>query len=670
MDAGRFRKGLLSSLLLLGVLLAACSTGGPPAPEETTPAETASITPQTGPTDTPAPTLTPTQPTPTPEATPTPLPRELVVCLGQEPESLYLYSGDTSTSAKNSVLEAIYDGPIDTNGYSYQAVILEKIPSLADGDALIQAVEARVGDLVVAADGSLVLLQEGAEVLPSGCHSRGCAITHEGDEPLVMDRIVVTFRLRSGVTWSDGTPVTVYDSVYSYQIAADAATPGEKFLIDRTAGYEALDNLTVQWTGLPGFKDATYFNNFWSPLPEHVLGVLSAAQLLDANEARRAPLGWGPYVLDRWIAGESITLFRNENYFRAAEGLPIFDTLVYRFIGEDSDAAIAQLLSGDCDLLGQSIRLEGSGERLLNLDEQGIIQAGFQPTTGWEHLDFGITPFSFEDGWVAASDRPDYFGDPRTRQAFALCIDRQKIVDTLLYGKTLVPDGYLPPDHPAHNDQLPRYDFDAEAGSLLLEEIGWVDGDEDGVREYSGDDTQIPSGTRFEVSLTASDASPRRQQVLALIAEDLARCGILASLEWISPAEFFAYQEEARIFGRQFDLMVWGTETIYDCQQFLTAQIPGPGNGWNGLNPGGYKNPELDAACARTQEFLPSQLNQIAESHLLAQQIFAEQLPVMPLFLDLKIGAARADMCSFSMSTTDSDLWNIESLDYGECTPP
>ena len=109
--------------------------------------------------ETPLPTVTPT-------ATPLP-PRVLTVCLGQEPSSLFLY-GDT-TSAAQSVRQAIYDGPFDIYNYEPQPVILEKLPSLADGDAFLLPVEVSPGTLIVDNDGNWVTLAEEINYRPSGC---------------------------------------------------------------------------------------------------------------------------------------------------------------------------------------------------------------------------------------------------------------------------------------------------------------------------------------------------------------------------------------------------------------------------------------------------------------------------------------------------------------------
>ncbi|NJN43766.1 MAG: hypothetical protein HC806_02840 [Anaerolineae bacterium] len=195
--------------------------------------------------------------------------------------------------------------------------------------------------------------------------------------------MVVTFKIIPGLQWSDGFPLTIHDSIYAFTLAGDPATPLDKSTIDRTASYDALDNVTVQWVGVPGFQDPAYATNFWPPLPQHVWGDLSAAELLEAEEANRTPLGWGPYAIEEWISGDHIRLKKNTLYFRANEGLPRFDTLIFQFVHEDPDENIARVLSQECDLLDQTIRLEDQAALLVEMNEKGCSGRCFKtPLSG------------------------------------------------------------------------------------------------------------------------------------------------------------------------------------------------------------------------------------------------------------------------------------------------
>lgn len=603
-----------------------------------------------------------------------PGPRTLVICLGQEPETLYNYGGNML--AQSSVLEAVYDsaqGHYDNRTFAYQPTIVEKLPSLADGDAVLQAVDVNPGDTIVNDAGDPVTLEAGVVYRPSGCGAADCAETYEGDATVQMDQLVVTFKLLPGLLWSDGTPLTAADSLYSFNIAADPDTPSNKYAIDRTASYEALDDVTIVWSGLPGYKDSTYFTNMWQPFPEHQLSQYTAAELIEAEETARNPMGWGPYVIDEWVAGDNIRMHKNENYFRASEGLPKFDTVVYRMVGENSNANIAKVLSGECDIVDQTSHLDDQSELLLELSAAGQVNATFVTGTVWEHADFGIVPVSYDDGWQPG-DRPDFFGDVRTRRAIAMCMDRQAVVDTVMFGQSVVLDTYIPPQHPLFNTSVAHYDFDTAAGSALLEEAGWTDADGDPAtpRTYAGDNPNIPAGTELSFNFWTTNAT-QRQQATQLMAQTMSECGITANLEYWTPGEYFADGPDGPIFGRRFDIgqFAWLTGVEPSCDLYITAQIPGPLEdgfpaGWGGQNDPGYSNPDYDAACNAALQSLPGQPS-YTEGHLLAQEIFGEDLPVVPLYLRLKLAATRVDMCNFIMDpTNNSEMWNIEEFDYGE----
>src|SRR5512143_3712624 len=130
---------------------------------------------------TPTSAITPTAITVGGSPTPSPEPKSLVICLGEEPNTLYPY-GNPNAAAR-SVMEAIYDGPIDSNSYEFQAVILQKLPNTADGDAQLAPVDVKRGDLIVDSGGKLVALDAGVQVFPSGCSSQDCAVNYDGVSP-------------------------------------------------------------------------------------------------------------------------------------------------------------------------------------------------------------------------------------------------------------------------------------------------------------------------------------------------------------------------------------------------------------------------------------------------------------------------------------------------------
>jgi peptide/nickel transport system substrate-binding protein len=149
---------------------------------------------------------------------------------------------------------------------------------------------------------------------------------------------------------------------------------------------------------------------------------------------------------------------------------------------------------------------------------------------------------------------------------------------------------------------------------------------------------------------------------------NLKECGIDVTLENLPASEWFADGPEGPLFGRHFDLgeFAWLTGIEPPCDLFLTGQWPTEESGWAGLNDPGYTNPEYDAACNAALQSLPG-TSAHAENHLKAQEIFAEDLPVIPLFLRLKIAATRPRVSGFKMDPTcNTEMFSIEQFDLEE----
>lgn len=597
------------------------------------------------------------QATAAPEEPAEPVSKDLIICMAQEPDTLYNYGG--SMLAQAAVMHAIFENNITTLSYGYQAQGLAKLPSLADGDAVLQSVEVNEGDVVLVAGepkelavGDMIVNDAGEEVEFDGT-------------PVMMQQMVVDFEMKPRI-WADGEPVKASDSVYSFNLVVDPATQTSKFTTDRTVSYEATGELTTRWTGIPGFLDSTYFVNFWSPYPEHIWGQYTAAELIEAEESARLPVGDGPFKIVEWRAGEFIYLEKNENYYRADEGLPYLNSVTYKFI-PDTNTLLAQLLSGECDIGTQDGMDSGQSPFLLEAEESGLLTPYFQTGTTYEHIDFGIDSYGNYGDDVG---RPDWFEDVRVRQAMTMCTDRQSMVDNILYGQSEVIHTYIPSVHPLYPaGELTEWPYDVEAANALLDEVGFVDGDGDGIREYT-------NGTPFNITLGTTTGNEMRQQLTQIFKDNMLQCGINVELYYLPASEWFADGPDGVLFGRQFDLgeFAWLTGVEPSCNLYLSSQITGPTEeinpktgtpfgGWGASNETGWYNQEFDNLCNAALASLPG-TPEYESNHKAAQVIFSQEVPVIPLFLRLKVAAARSNVLNFSVdSTQNSELYNIYEID-------
>jgi peptide/nickel transport system substrate-binding protein len=483
----------------------------------------------------------------------------------------------------------------------------------------------------------------------------GELVTFSGGTEL-MSQMQVDFQFQP-LIWEDGTPVTAEDSVFSFEIAADPDTRIDQHKVEHTESYQAIDELTVRWTGIPGFIDRDYFLNVWQPLPRHILGEYSAAELQNLDEALRRPLANGPFRLEEWIPGERLTLTRNEHYYLADEGLPRVDRVIFRFLIEPA-RIVDGLLQGECDIAYQ----DGLGsDRLAELQEAdaaGLATMHVVSTPVMEHLDFGVTPSA-----EYAANRPDWFGSAIVRQAIAQCIDRQALLDSIYAGFGEPMSAYVPAGHPLFPADGRVWEYDPGAANALLDGAGYTDRNGDGIRE-------APDGAGpFSINLVTSSETEFRRGLAELIAAELLQCGIQVTVDTIPGEQLYANSPTSVLFGRRFDLALfsWLVHAEPACESYQNAQIPGPPPdfpaGWSGNNVTGWANDAFDQACAEALATLPGMEEHVA-GHQTALRIFMEELPSLPLFLRIKLTATSPGVQNFRPDVTEpSELWNLYELD-------
>jgi peptide/nickel transport system substrate-binding protein len=650
---GLHRKDRLIALIGLSFFLAACQLKPSSAVE--TPA---AIIPDPDPTQTSAAAVTET---PAPELTSTPLPRQLSICLGREPKSLFLY--DAVSSSAKSVLAAIYDGPFDRLAFQSQPVILEKLPSLQDGDVLFEPVSVAPGQALVDAYGNLNTLAEGVLYRPSGCFEQACAQAYAGGEAAQLDQWVIRFRLKGGVSWSDGNPLKADDSVYSYEVAEALYPAALPTLVQRTQTYQPLDDQTVEWRGVPGYLDGDIAGKFFSPLPRLAWAALKAEDLRTAEISTRQPLGWGAYQVVEWVGGDHITLQKNPFYFRSAEGLPAFDIITFRFVGSGSEAVEA-LVAGECDLVDPNAAQDVPLASLADLQNQGALQMTIQPNTAWEQLTFGISPLD--------DQRPRFFASAEVRRATALCLDRPALAAPLFAGKAEIAQAYLAESNPLFNAEAPAPAYDPAKAAELLASAGWLDLDNNPQTPRTSQGVAgLPDNVLFQVDYLVS-LDEKQQAAAKQIQAALAACGIGVNIVTQDLQEYLAPGPEGPVFGRKFEMaqFAWSPALEPPCYLFSSDEIPGPypeaAKGWGGVNASGYVNPAYDRLC-RDGRFTLPEMAVHAQAYRQAQGILAEEVPAIPLYWHFKVLLTRPDVCGVSVDASTMDpFWNVEVYNYGE----
>jgi peptide/nickel transport system substrate-binding protein len=640
---------VLSVLMISSIVLTACggaaTTAAPAEPEETE----VVATPE------------PTEPPPPPE------PKVMVACLAQEPQTLYAFS--EAALVKTFVLDALYDSTADARTYDYQPV-LYNLAKFGEGGEQ-NTIEVGVGDTVYdPAQDAAVALEVGMTISMNQTEGDPIEVTVEDGVKYPIVQLVTTHTIASGATWEDGTPVTTKDVEFAFAVGSSPDTPTSKYFYEtQTQKIEVVDDSTYKYYFMPGYTSGTYFlDGLIQPLPSHVYGEggsrpLTPAEMLADEEVNRDPLAYGPFKLVEWVAGDHITLEKNPTYWRASEGLPKLDTLIYRFI-PDTNQLIAQLASGECDFGTQDAAFEGSLPLIRQFEAEGLMIPQVVAGTVFEHLDFNTTPVDSYKGAAAtllASDGERLFAKKEFRQAIAYCLDRQAIVDGATNGAAVVQHTYTSADHPlyAGDENITIYEFNADKGKEMLASLGWTDTDADGILDDGkGNKLAFIHSTR---------TNALRQKVTQIVQGQLKEnCGIETTIE-LYGGEYFADGPDGLVFGRQFDMgeFAWLTGVEPPCTLYISSQLPSAELGWGNSNDVGFQNADFDAACNAATQALDEETK--AAEHAKAQAIFTEYLPSLPLFARAKIVVTRPNVVGVVMDpTANSEFWNVENFDFEE----
>jgi len=590
-----------------------------------------------------------------PTSFPTPSQEKVLsVCLGDEPTSLFIY-GDLSRSA-NIIRQAIYDGPIDRVDFQSSSPLLTELPSQENGLVTVNQVEVFPGERIIDANGNLTILTDGVEYRSSGCLYPECWQVYNGQDPVIMDQVEVKFIFETGSSWSDGATLTAQDSIFSYQIAQEiygtAGPPKQRF----SSKYELIDQQSILWTGIPGYLGIyDYAELFFTPLPEHSLGGLTALEILSMDNISQQLLGWGPYKITEWSRGDHLTLQKNELFARAGEGLPVYDALVFRFVS-DGVEALAAFSSGECGIVLNEPDLFNFLPEITIMEEEGDVKLSFYDSSAWEQISFGVNSLNSKQNLVS---------DPITRRAIAECIDREEISASRGNAGAIV-DGFYQNNDPHNNLDVGIIAYQPNQAVEKMKEVGWIDHDNDSETPLiSAGVENIPDGSAFQLSLlvTGADEIP---PTATKIKDQLKGCGIEVLIETLSAAELLAPGPVGPVFGRRFDmaLFAWSSGNYHLCRIFHTDEIPGQypsyAKGWGGANAPGYSVHTFDDSCDILTTSLPDSVDN-QDALTAVQNTFAEDLPVLPLFYRQELIISYSEYEGVR-SGNYSPFWNIEEI--------
>ena len=485
------------------------------------------------------------------------------------------------------------------------------------------------------------------------------------------DGLTWTFRLRQDVKWHDGEALTAYDVeftfnriIYNEDIPASARPAFNFRLFDAESGawkearmtVKALDAHTVQCV-LP-VPFAPFLRSMSTPIyPKHILekhvddGSFTSTWNVSTEPAKI--VGSGPFSIERYDVGERVILKRNPTYWlKDAEGnrLPYLEKIIFLIVPSQA-TALLKFQAKETDMYGVTgehfpILKPQEAEGNFTIHQQG-------PNFGTTFLAFNMNP-----GKNADTDQPylapeklNWFRNKAFRQAVAHGIDKDSIINNVMNGL-----GYpqwssiSPAAGDFHNPDVRHYDYAIEKANGILDGLGWVDTDGDGVRE---DD----EGNPIAFSLVTNTGNIVREKVCAMIKQDLKKAGIDVHYK---PLEFNAlvsqltstYDWEAIVIGFTGGAEPHGGINFWHTSERLHLWYPHqpqPATAWEAeINELYIKgSQELDRAA------------RLVYYHR-AQAIAAENVPVIYTVLAERLTAVRNVFGN--MTPTLYALWDVRYL--------
>lgn len=435
------------------------------------------------------------------------------------------------------------------------------------------------------------------------------------------DGITWTFKIRDGITFHDGTPLTAEDVVFSYLLYQNTEDyPWMGGYTSYFENIEATENNEVVITLSEPIPNIESQLVFLYVLPKHIWEGEDPVEF--ENEAM---IGSGPFKMVEYRQGEFVHLAANKEHFFTP---PKVDEVIFQTF-ETPDALVQAIKTGQVDMITE---MPATAVATLKEDPNVDIYVGapFAPTVTdiiFNQIDPENCPTEEEGG--VCTGHPA-LRDRNVRLALAHATDKQKIVDIILLGNggpglTLIPDGL----GVWYNDSLTDYEFDLAKANKILDDAGYLDADGDGVRD-------MPDGSRsltFRVNWPSDSVDgPRLAELLNQMWGEL---GIKTELQAMDPDALTAVCCPAF----DFDVMLWGWGSDPDPSLLLsvmtTDEIP------TGSSETGYSNPEYDALYA--QQAVELDFDKRVETVWKMQEIVHNDVVYVIPYYDPNIQAFRTD---------------------------
>jgi peptide/nickel transport system substrate-binding protein len=439
-----------------------------------------------------------------------------------------------------------------------------------------------------------------------------------------------TFHLRPGLKWSDGQPLDARDVDFTWKLWTNP-----KFTPASTVGYNLItsadvssDNLSITFHLKQAFSP---FLSVWTdagtaPLPAHHFQSIAPDKVSTSPDNLNPSVTSGPFMMKESKPGDHYTVVRNPNYYQASQGLPHLDSVVFRIV-PSQDTILKDLQAGSVDSSWfLDVTKSIAYQRLSNYKLQGSTKAS----------NFEAFYFNFHNKVLGQH--------PEVRQAMAMAIDHQALIDTARRGQA----SPLCTDHasgvvPGYQADAPCPKFDPAAANALLDQNGWVASPTDGVR--------TKAGMRLEFNYSTTANNLWRADDELILQSNFKAIGVKIDIQNYPASTYFgpflnggnASPPTGAVAGR-YDIGEFESSFTYDADDATVAacnQFPP-----KGFNIMFYCNPNLDKLYIQEESTADPAQRQAAFNQI--HQIYLTDFPLVVLYSPVDISMHKLIVHNYS----------------------
>ncbi|MEB3311806.1 MAG: peptide ABC transporter substrate-binding protein [Snowella sp.] len=462
----------------------------------------------------------------------------------------------------------------------------------------------------------------------------------------------VIWKLRSDIKWSDGTPFTAQDVVFTYQFITNPKVGSTSAgTYEAVKQVEALDRDRVKIT----FKEANpaWFLPFVGSegviLPRHQFAQYSGEKARQAP-ANLLPVGTGPYKVVQFKPGD-IVIYEPNPHFREAKTLG-FQRIELKGGGDATSAARAVLQTNDADY-AFNLQVEAPILKELEAAGKGQVLANLGSLSERISLNLSDRAQAAPQGSKKVTPHP-FLEDKKVREAFTLAVDRQTIAQQLygITGQATSNVLLLPKEYDSPHTQ---YEFDLKKAANLLDEAGWKDTNGNGIRDKKG----VEMNVVFQTTV-----NPLRQKTQQVIKQGLQSLGVNVELKSIDASIFFssdpANTDTVERFNADLQMYTTGNSSPDPgkyMKTFTCAAIPTQANNWAGDNYGRHCNPEYDQLWQRSQRELDPKKRQ--QLFIQMNDLLIQNAILIPLVHRADVVGVSNRLSGVDLTPWDRNTWNI-----------